>query len=131
MVLRDPEIIIKTYLSMLNNIKGKWSHFADINSISQLPFMFDKIREVMSSAKGSHEIRLRFITEITKDNLQFCKKVAETVEVRHLEGVKGNFAISDYEYISVLTTENQSELESPVATKTKTKQQFHVQYIAT
>ena len=42
------------------------------------------------------------------------------MEVRHLEGVKGNFAISDYEYISVLTTENQSELESPVATKTKT-----------
>jgi len=119
-VLRDPEIIIKTYLSMLNNIKGKWSHFADINSISQLPFMFDKIRETMLCAKGSREIRYRFITEITKDNLEFCKQVAETMEVRHLEGVKGNFGINDYEYISVLTTENQSELESPVATKTTT-----------
>ena len=119
-VLRDPDDIIKTYLSILNNIKGKWSHFADINSVSQLPFMFDKIREIMLCAKGSREIRLRFITEITKDNLEFCKQVADTVEVRHLEGVKGNFGINDYEYISVSTTESQSELESPVATKTTT-----------
>jgi two-component system sensor histidine kinase VicK len=120
-VLRHPEDIIKTYLSILNNIKGKWSHFADTTSLSQLPFMFDKIREIMLCAKGSRETRLRFITEITKDNLEFCKQVAETVEVRHLEGVKGNFAINDCEYISVLTTENQSELESPVVTKTTTR----------
>ena len=119
-VLRHPEDIIKTYLSILNNIKGKWSHFADTTSLSQLPFMFDKIREIMLCAKGSRETRLRFITEITKDNLEFCKQVAEIVEVRHLEGVKGNFAINDCEYISVLTTENQSESESPVVTKTTT-----------
>ena len=119
-VLHNPEIIIATYLRILNNVKGKWSHFADINSFSQLPFMFDKIREVMLGAKGSRQIRLRFITEITKDNLQFCKEVAETVEVRHLEGVKGNFGISDGEYISISTIESQleSELESPVTTKT-------------
>src|SRR6185437_5982838 len=119
-VLRHPEDIIKTYLSILNNIKGKWSHFADTTSLLQLPFMFDKIKEIMLCAKGSREPRLRFITEITKDNIEFCKQVAETVEVRHLEGVKGNFAINDCEYISVLTTENQPELESPVVTKTTT-----------
>ena len=117
--MRNPEIIIKTYLSILNNIKGKWSHFADINSVSQLPFMFDKIREIMLCAKGSREIRLRFITEITKDNLQFCKQVAETVEVRHLEGVKGNFGISDCEYISVLTTESQSRIRITGSNKNK------------
>lgn len=117
-VLHNPEIIIATYLRILNNVKGKWSHFADINSLSQFPFMSDKIREVMLGAKGSRQIRLRFITEITKDNLQFCKEVAETVEVRHLEGVKGNFGISDGEYISISTIESQSDLESPVTTKT-------------
>lgn len=72
----------------------------------------------MLGAKGSRQIRLRFITEITKDNLQFCKEVAETLEVRHLEGVKGNFGISDGEYISISTIESQSDLESPVTTKT-------------
>ena len=119
-VLHNPEIIKATYLRVINNVKGKWSHFADIHSFSQSPLIFDKLMEVMLGAKVSHQIKFRFITEITKDNLQFCKEVAETVEVRHLEGIKGNFGISEGEYISISTIESQpeSEPESPVITKT-------------
>ena len=42
------------------------------------------------------------------------------MEVRHLEGIKGNFGISEGEYISISTIESQpeSEPESPVITKT-------------
>jgi two-component system sensor histidine kinase VicK len=41
-------------------------------------------------------IKTRLITEITKDNLSYCKELSElTTEVRHLEDIKGNFSISD------------------------------------
>jgi two-component system, OmpR family, sensor histidine kinase VicK len=41
-------------------------------------------------------IKTRLITEITTDNLPYCKELIKlTTEVRHLEDVKGNFTISD------------------------------------
>jgi len=40
-------------------------------------------------------IRQRFVTEITNDNVRYCKKLAKYVELRHLDGVKGNFGITD------------------------------------
>ena len=40
-------------------------------------------------------IRLRFIAEITKDNIVDCKELMKTCELRHLDEVKGNFGISD------------------------------------
>ena len=43
-------------------------------------------------AKG---IRQRFVTEITQENVRDSKELAKHVELRHLEGVKGNFGIVD------------------------------------
>ena len=40
-------------------------------------------------------IRLRFITEITKDNISSCEEFMKTVELIHLDDVKGNFGIGD------------------------------------
>jgi two-component system sensor histidine kinase VicK len=40
-------------------------------------------------------IRQRFVTEITNDNVRYCKQLAKYVELRHLDGVKGNFGITD------------------------------------
>jgi two-component system, OmpR family, sensor histidine kinase VicK len=40
-------------------------------------------------------VKLLYITEITKDNLPYCKQLMEmTHELRHLDGIKGNFYIS-------------------------------------
>jgi hypothetical protein len=46
-------------------------------------------------------IKLRFVTEITEGNISQCKEVVTIGEIRHLEGVKGNFAVSDTEYIAI------------------------------
>ena len=40
-------------------------------------------------------IKSRYITEITSENAKYCKELMKYVEVRHLEGAKGNFAIAD------------------------------------
>ena len=43
-------------------------------------------------------IRLRFIAEITKDNMGYCKELMKISELRHLDEVKGNFGIVDRTY---------------------------------
>jgi two-component system, OmpR family, sensor histidine kinase VicK len=43
-------------------------------------------------------IEVRFITDIRNENLEYCKKILQEikhVEIRHMEGVKGNFTIHD------------------------------------
>ena len=43
-------------------------------------------------------IKSRVITEITKDNISYCKELMKlSIELRHLDDVKGNFSISDGE----------------------------------
>ena len=39
--------------------------------------------------------RVRYIVEITPDNLGYCKQMTEFVELRHLNDIKGNFGIAD------------------------------------
>jgi two-component system sensor histidine kinase VicK len=45
-------------------------------------------------------IRPRYITTITKDNLTYCKEAMKIGELRHLDGIKGNFAVSENEYMA-------------------------------
>lgn len=40
-------------------------------------------------------VKIRFVTEIMKENLLCCKEVLNFAQLRHLEGIKANFAIHD------------------------------------
>ena len=40
-------------------------------------------------------VKIRVVTEITPDNITYCKKLLEVYELRHLDGVRTNFAIVD------------------------------------
>src|ERR687894_1553320 len=51
---------------------------------------FQMIKQL--KAKG---IRQRFVTEITAENVKYSKELACYVELRHLQGVKGNFGVVD------------------------------------
>jgi two-component system, OmpR family, sensor histidine kinase VicK len=51
--------------------------------------------------------RVRYLTEITKENESYSRELAKKVELRHLDGVTGNFAISDTrEYVGPLVTDD-------------------------
>lgn len=50
-------------------------------------------------------VRLDYITEITNENVSYCKMLMGIItELRHLDGIKGNFYISDTEYIAPATS---------------------------
>jgi hypothetical protein len=40
-------------------------------------------------------VKMRIITEITTANFSYCKEMMKIGDVRHLEGIKGNFVIAD------------------------------------
>src|SRR6476620_2783829 len=43
-------------------------------------------------------IKLQFITEITKDNIHSAKELQKIFELKHLDNVKGNFAVTESHY---------------------------------
>ena len=54
-------------------------------------------------------VKIRFITEITKDNIDFCKELMQYVELRHTPAVKGNMAVSETEYVATAELEGEAK----------------------
>lgn len=51
-------------------------------------------------------ITVKYITEITKDNIHYCKELMKIVsEMRHLKGVKGNFGVTEFSYVGAATNQ--------------------------
>ena len=45
-------------------------------------------------------MKIRFIVEITRDNIHYCKELRQYVdELRHLDGLKGAIAVSESEFV--------------------------------
>ena len=66
----------------------------------QLAVALDPIRNAFADAKN-RGVRLRYLTEITSENISYCKVMLSNVsELRHLDGIKGNFMISESEYLA-------------------------------
>ena len=64
----------------------------------------EAIRKSFVEAKRK-DVQLRYLTEITNENISYCKELMSMVdEVRHLDGIKGNFMISESEYLAPITS---------------------------
>jgi hypothetical protein len=94
-VLSDEKEIIKAIEKFQANTKTFWGACVD----STLPaFSVSRVKQGYLEAKR-RGVRILYITEITKENLLYCKEIMQFAELRHLEGIRGNFAVSDTEYV--------------------------------
>jgi two-component system, OmpR family, sensor histidine kinase VicK len=59
-------------------------------------------------------IKIRFITDMTKENLDYCKKLINVSEIRHIEGVKGNFGIMDEQEYVIHLIHQESQAPSQI-----------------
>jgi nitrogen-specific signal transduction histidine kinase len=64
----------------------------------------EEYRELLFNLK-KRGIKLRYITDVTKDNLKYCKELMMkfAYETRHLDGIKANFSVSETEYLASAT----------------------------
>ena len=70
------------------------------------------IRDAFLAAKRKG-VRLRYITEINHHNFEDCKVLLSIVhELRHLDGVKTNFMISEGEYLAPLVQDKSEAIAS-------------------
>lgn len=44
-------------------------------------------------------VKIRIVTQVTSDDLEFCKKFTEAVELKHLDGIQSSFGISDGKWL--------------------------------
>jgi signal transduction histidine kinase len=103
-VWEGADITLRESLRVLYGLKKSLDVCGDAIS----PSVMLSVHPVKAAYTAIHNrgIRIRFITEITRTNLSFCKEMMQIAEVRHLDGIKGNFSIadsSDYAGISNLT----------------------------
>ena len=64
----------------------------------------DAIREKRKEAVRKRGLKLRYVIEITKDNVDYVRQMLSFSEIRHLDGMKGNFEVADQrEYVAVAT----------------------------
>jgi two-component system sensor histidine kinase VicK len=45
-------------------------------------------------------VAIKIVTEITTENVDYCKQMMKFAEVRHIDGIKGNFGVTEIEYIA-------------------------------
>src|SRR5919112_5167748 len=87
------ETISKKSFEVLSRAKSTSDYCHDSKSPYSL-VTNDQYFQIIKQLKAKR-IRQRFITEITQENARYSKELANHVELRHLEGVKGNFGIVD------------------------------------
>ena len=91
------EYTINKTLQTLSHVKYRFDNCGDVRHPSII-VTTEPVKEAFIDVKN-RGIKSRFITEITKDNLHYCKELIQVVsEVRHLDGVKGNFAVGESFY---------------------------------
>ncbi len=88
----------KLILKALHNSKNRWDNYTN----SEGPTIAMGVSPLQKGIEKAYErgVKLRYISEITKHNIQYCKELMKIVELRHLEGAKGGMAVNETEYIA-------------------------------
>ena len=74
----------------------------------------ETLKEAFIRAK-KRGVKLRYITEITEDNLTYCKQLLTMVdELRHLDGFRGNFYLSESSYLAPATFHEKGKSASQI-----------------
>jgi len=89
--------VVNTLLELISGARHRIDACVD-HTRPPLIAEIKQLRDALINTK-SKGIKLRYLTEITKDNLYYCKELLSLVdELRHLGGIRGNFYVSEDEY---------------------------------
>jgi two-component system, OmpR family, sensor histidine kinase VicK len=94
--------VVDHLVQFINNAQLRLDVCVD-HVMPSLAVTISKLKDALIDASRRH-VRIRYITEITKSNLDYCKELLSIVdELRHLNGVKGDLYISEQEYAASAT----------------------------
>jgi nitrogen-specific signal transduction histidine kinase len=117
-ILSGPAVTIDRTLKDFSLVKEKVDSCVDSTGPSII-LSTPPVKDAFLDLK-KRGIKTRYITEITKENLPYCKKLMELVgEVRHLDNVKGNFGLTEFSYIGTATAEDSKPLSEMLLSTVK------------
>ena len=104
-ILTNPEDIDRVIHQTFSNILHNYGTCIDASG----PTVVMSIESMKKRLIAAHArcIKIKFVTEVTKDNLPYCKQMMELGEMRHLDGVQGNFGVSETEYLASATLDRE------------------------
>ena len=101
-IIHGIDNVVNTVSQFIFNTKYKIDACVDYTR-PYLAIEINQLRDAFFDAK-KRGIKIRYLTEITKDNLRYCRELMPLVgELRHLNGIKGSFYVSEQEYAAPAT----------------------------
>jgi signal transduction histidine kinase len=99
--------IILQFLSKANKISSCGDYKAPL-----VVFEIEEYKKILSDIK-KRGIKVRYVTDITKDNIKYCRRLMDFgFEIRHLDGIKADFSVSETEYLASATMVGEQTEES-------------------
>jgi signal transduction histidine kinase len=112
-VLSGEQQVIGAELQFFFNSKQRVDTYMNYTR-PQLAIVLEPIKKAFLDAK-SRGLKLRYVTEITNDNISDCKELMTIVdELRHLDGIKGNFMVSESEYLAPIVLFEKGKVASQI-----------------
>jgi hypothetical protein len=128
-VLTGEQNVLNVVLQFVSNTKNGIDACIDY-SRPYLAIEIEDLKKAFLDAKR-RGVKLRYVTEITEDNVRYCKELVKMVdELRHLEGIRGNFYVNETEYIAPATLHEKGKPASQIIyTNVKEIVQHHKHYV--
>ncbi len=99
LVLRDQRAMQDRLIDLMESADSEVCAFMD----SVTPMVTTNIESLKKAemAARKRRVKLRYIADITSNNLPYCEEQLNIVdELKHLNGAKGNFIVSNKEYMA-------------------------------
>jgi two-component system sensor histidine kinase VicK len=99
--------VINVLLQIFSNAQYR----IDICGNSKFPskvLSFNSVNDLILDTCKRKSARQRYIFEITKENINYCKSLMNVIELRHLEENEANFAVNEIECLSFVTMQKGS-----------------------
>lgn len=69
---------------------------------------FYSVNSLLLSSGKRTNTRQRYIFEITRENIDYCKKLIKKIELRHLDENEANFAVNERECLGFITMQKET-----------------------
>ena len=123
------EDAMKILLQAMANVKKEAATCSDAQSAG-FSMTVEPVRQGFIDFK-KRGVKIRSITEITKENLEYCKQLENYVQLRHLGGVRGNFAVSETEYVATAIVNEKEPVTETIYSSAKVILEQHRYFFET
>lgn len=108
-IISDRVLIANTITEVISRAKKSIAVCVDKNTLK--PIGIDQLQLMLVEVQKKG-VTVKFVTEITKENLEYSKELLELAQVQHIDGIKGNFVVTDSEYLVLLLSQRINSLVS-------------------